>query len=191
MVERLVVFDFDGTLFNTPLPEEGKMIWEKIKGVPYPHKGWWSKPESLDLSVFDIKPIKSVYNQYLKEKSKPNTYIIILTSRLEKLRPYVENILHKYNIEVDELIMKYDEKDKGERILVLLEKMKDVKEIDVYDDRIEEINVYINLRNKLSNNILLNIYHVNGNSLKLVEFVDYMYYSIINEQYKLFKNNII
>ena len=67
-MKRLIIFDLDGTLMNTPSPEEGKPLWEKHYGEKYPHIGWWGRKESLDTNVFNIKPIPSVLSQLLKEK---------------------------------------------------------------------------------------------------------------------------
>ena len=56
---KLISFDFDDTLCHTPLPEDGKQIWFEKTGTEWPYNGWWSKPESLDLEVFDI-PVNNI-----------------------------------------------------------------------------------------------------------------------------------
>jgi hypothetical protein len=116
-MKRLTVFDFDATLINTFSPEEGKPMWEKFYGKPYPHKGWWGRKESLDTNVFDIKPFPNILSILRKDMADPDTTTIILTSRLEKLRPELENILKLNNINVDELITKKGREDKGDIIL--------------------------------------------------------------------------
>ena len=35
-MKRLCVFDFDGTLFDSPMPEIGIPMWEKYYNKPYP-----------------------------------------------------------------------------------------------------------------------------------------------------------
>ena len=52
--KKLISFDFDDTLVKTPLPEEGKIVWKEKTGTDWPHRGWWSKPESLDMEIFDM-----------------------------------------------------------------------------------------------------------------------------------------
>ena len=43
----LHVFDFDSTLVETQLPERGAQEWLRATGTPWPHNGWWGRPESL------------------------------------------------------------------------------------------------------------------------------------------------
>ncbi len=43
----LFVFDFDGTLFLTLGPGEGKRQYEKLTGTPWTRSGWLQHPESL------------------------------------------------------------------------------------------------------------------------------------------------
>ncbi len=169
MIKRLNAFDFDGTLINSPEPEDGKKIWLDVKGEQYPHLGWWGRPESLDLDVFDIKPFSSVLNQLKKEIVLPNTYVIILTSRMEKLRPYVQAVLDKNNIVVDKLDMKRAEGDKGVKILRYIEQFPELKVINVYDDRESDIQAYENIRTQIPKGIEFNIYHANQGKFALTE----------------------
>ena len=39
---ELLVYDFDGTLANTPTPREGKIMYENKIGQAWPHVGWLS-----------------------------------------------------------------------------------------------------------------------------------------------------
>ncbi len=183
MVKRLVAFDMDGTLMNTPEPEMGKPMWSKHYGTQYPYPGWWGRPESLDLSVFDIKPFPSMMKQLEKEISTPDSYVIILTSRMEKLRPQVQAILDKNNIRVDKLDMKKSEKTKGEKILDYLKMFPDLKEINVYDDREVDIVSYKGIRNILPNDITFNIYVAMDGNLTLVESHDKLL-DIIDDELK-------
>ena len=169
MIKRLAAFDFDGTLMNSPEKEEGKLLWAEKTGEPYPYQGWWGRPESLDLNVFDIKPFSTVFHQLQKEQSTPDTYVIVLTSRQEKLRPQVQAVLDKNNIHVDKLDMKYDWKDKGRKILDYIQSFPDLEEISVYDDMEEHIVAYEAIKAQLPENIILNIYRANKGNIALTE----------------------
>jgi hypothetical protein len=103
-MNRLTVFDFDGTLIDTHTPELGKPIWEKHTGLDWPHVGWWSKPESIDTKVFDIKPIKWVLDKYTEEISDEYNYVFLATGRMRKLQNEVQNILDIHNIKFQEVI---------------------------------------------------------------------------------------
>lgn len=105
MIKRIVSYDFDGTLCFTPEPLEGEKIWEKETGTVWPYRGWWSKKESLDMNIFDIPVNQFVYRKYLedvvrKEESK-DTFILLATGRIEKLRKEVELVLNHHNLSFD------------------------------------------------------------------------------------------
>lgn len=181
MIKRLIAFDLDSTLMNTPSPEEGKIKWEEHYNKPYPYMGWWGRPESLDLNVFDIVPFQSVRHQLDKEIATENTFVIILTSRMEKLRPQVQAVLDKNDITVDKLDMKRAEGDKGKKILRYIQEFPELIEISVFDDRDTDIQSYENIRNQIPEGITFNIYLANSGNFSLVEskIVD-----IINEEIK-------
>lgn len=172
MIKKLIAFDFDATLINSPMPDTGKEIWKEKTGVDYPHKGWWGRVESLNTDVFDIKAFPNVLNILNKDVRNPETYVIILTSRIEKLRPEVQNILDINNIHVDKLDMKRDERTKGQKILDYIKKFPDLIEINVYEDKEDQINSYKEIKNQIPENIKFNIYIANQGILT----------SIINEE---------
>ena len=104
--KKLICFDFDATLFHTALEDEGRVIWKEKTGYDYPHKGWWSKPETLDTAIFDTPLNKVVYEEYLKAVSDEDNFVILATGRIEKLRPQVEAILNKNNLSFDGVFCK-------------------------------------------------------------------------------------
>lgn len=136
-------FDFDGTLIDSPMPDEGKIIWKDKKGFDYPYLGWWGRPESLDLSVFDIKANDKVKYELLKSfENNDRTYI--LTSRLKKLKESVFNVLKHNDIDITKFtgFSFFTDQDKGQRILNIIEDEKnEIKEIHVYEDRDKEFVV--------------------------------------------------
>ena len=108
-ITKIAIFDFDGTLVDSPNPDTGKKEWEEKTGKDYPHRGWWSKRESLDTNVFDINTIKDTVMEYLAEYEDPNTLVIMLTGRLPNQADQVEEILNSKGIVFDE----YHYKDNG------------------------------------------------------------------------------
>lgn len=167
MITKLAIFDFDGTISNSPKPEEGIGRWEKLKGVKFTHDDWWGSSESLDTNVFDFIFYRNVVNILNKEKSNPNTLVIILSSRVEKLRPYIKKILKQNSLSVKSLELKSDERTKGDKILELIDKFPALKQIDVYDDRDKEIKSYLSIKDKIPENIKFNIYVVNNGNINL------------------------
>jgi hypothetical protein len=134
---KLVCFDLDDTLCHTIKPEEGKPIWKEKTGEDWPHRGWWSKPESLDLDIFDIKVNPYVYEEYLKAVSDPNNYVICATGRVEKLRPEVEKLLSEKNLAFDAIYLNTggDTFNFKCRLFERLIRKLGVSEFTMYDDR--------------------------------------------------------
>ena len=188
-IKRLSVFDLDATILDTPTPEEGKKIWEKYYKKPFSYKGWWSKPESLDTEVFDIKPFPAVLAQLNKEKATPDTAVIILTSRVERLRPQVENVLKLNNISVDDVLLKNSNEDKGDIILKISVYNPDLREIVVYDDFMEKneakIQEYIKITDELSPEIQYTLYYVDNGRITLLESTNIILKMISDEIRKL------
>ncbi len=174
-MKKLAIYDFDGTLMDTPSPEGGKEQWSQAKGTPYPHVGWWGRAESLDNEIFDIRPFPNIHMQLKKDVVNPNTHVIILTSRREKLRPQVEKILDDNGIIVDDVILKRGNETKGEVILSYLKKMPDLEKIDVYDDfaggEERKIREFTDIKDQIPDNVEYNIYAVEerGDRFELME----------------------
>ena len=102
MSKNISVFDFDGTLFYTPTPDEGKKVFKSKFGFEWPYRGWWSKKETLDEETFHIPMNQWVYREYLKAMSNDH-FVILATGRMESLRKEVQSILSNNNLEFDEV----------------------------------------------------------------------------------------
>lgn len=168
MITRLCVYDFDSTMIDTPLPDVGKEIWKQKTGNEYPHVGWWGRKESLDMDIFEIKPFSPVLNQFNDDNNRNDTYTVVLTSRLEKLRPQIQSILEKYKIFPNQVLLKEDGKEKNERVEKLLEELPTVTEVNIYDDREKEFRVFSKLKND-NPDLNINIYKVSNGNISLLE----------------------
>lgn len=134
-LEVVTFFDFDGCLFSTPLPDTGKEYWAKATGTKYPHKGWWSKKESLDLNVFNIQPKGQVESIYRKVMTNPQDHAVLLTNRQYFLADHIEKVLDKHNMKFEIYSYKKDADEKGDRILKMMtEHYPSVKNIVFLDD---------------------------------------------------------
>lgn len=98
MFTKLVCFDFDGTLFYTPEPDNGRDIWEKETGTIFPGSGWWANPESLNTNIFYIPINEWVYSYYKKYIEDNSCYVFLASGRLKKLENKVLEILELNNI---------------------------------------------------------------------------------------------
>ena len=150
-VTRLEVFDFDGTLIDTPLPENGKPIWEKAYGKPWPHEGWWSRVESLDQDVFEMRALPQVQAAYKKAASRPDTRTIMLTGRrgdkpgknkFAALMAAVKSILDNKGMTFDSYHYNYKGETSAYKVSELnkiLAANPNIVDVTMYDDRHQSI----------------------------------------------------
>jgi FMN phosphatase YigB (HAD superfamily) len=144
-ITKISIFDFDGTLIDTPEPETGKTIYKEKTGNDWPFKGWWGRNEGLDMDVFDIKPIQKVVSDYNEEKVRPNTKVIMMTGRIPKNSEYVEKILNTYNLKFDEYIYKKASetlKFKIGKLDEMLETYPNLRELEMWEDRPEHTKAF-------------------------------------------------
>lgn len=149
-------FDMDGTLLFSPLPDPGKDIYAQKKGKPFPHIGWWSKPESLDQEIFDIptKPeIDAIYREVHKDENK---HAILLTNRIFRLENEAKKVLHSHGMYFEHYSFKNNNHEKGQRILAIMTKYyPDVKNIVFYDDDQKHLDNAIEVLGHLDFNLKL------------------------------------
>lgn len=145
-MKTLYSFDFDDTLFHTPVPETGKEIWENKTGSKYPHIGWWSKIETLDIDIFDIPKNEWVHEHY--RNLNESDYVIMATGRLNRvvgMRDSVNRILEKHDLKFDEIHLNYG-KDTYLYKIELFERLIKETECDkfvMFDDRQEHLEKFI------------------------------------------------
>jgi len=143
-IKKIRIFDFDGTVMDTPLPDTGRILFERKIHKQWPHKGWWSKPESLDAFIFDIKPISHVFDVLIAERS-PDTLYVLMTGRITKLENQVKQLLSSHNLQFD----RYFFNTKGDvgkcklsQIKELISEFSEVTEIEMWEDRPVHIELF-------------------------------------------------
>lgn len=149
MKTKLYIFDFDGTIMNTPLPDTGKLEYERITGEKYPHQGWWGRLESLHHG-FDIQPFPTVVEEYNRVKSDPDGLVVLMTNRMYKHIPRVKEILNQHNLSFDVYSFKLDGTLKPGRIRKLLEEYTDVSYIEVWDDMEDQIGLLNQMKDEMT-----------------------------------------
>lgn len=149
-IDTLYFFDFDGTLADSPTPEEGKIKYQEITGTPYPHQGWWGRNESLD--TFDVKVHDKIIDFYKKAKSNPNAKVFLLTNRVPKVKESVMNILRKNNLSFDSYSFKSGGESKIDRINNFLKQFPQTKEIFIFDDQDDQLIPFKMFKNDMESN---------------------------------------
>jgi hypothetical protein len=141
-VVELNVFDFDGTTMDTLYPEIAKPIYKEKTGNDWPFKGWWGRRESLDMDIFDFKPLPAVKADYDKVASKAGAMNVSLTGRRPKLKNEVKAILDANGYKFHRYMYNYGSdtlSNKIEQIGNLLEEFPNIKHISMWDDRVEHV----------------------------------------------------
>jgi len=100
---RLVIYDFDGTIFRSPDREEGSMAFYEATGNRWPHQGWWGRIETLTPPVIpDPIPeemwIQETLDFHQKDIEDENSFVVLMTGRPYKVRRRVREILDSKNI---------------------------------------------------------------------------------------------
>jgi len=146
-IKKVAIIDMDGTLVDTIGSDEGRKIWKEKTGDDFPHKGWWSKRETLDIDIFDNNLYQDILDEYHKVKSEDNTFVILCTGRIIPLIKQVKAILTKHELEFDDVILNGDKRfsvkgganDTLAYKVRVLDSMKDrfpnLEEIVFWDDR--------------------------------------------------------
>lgn len=140
-ITKISIFDFDKTLVNSPELEEIKKVYKEKTGKEWPYDGCWSKPESLDMEMFDIPLIKDTAIDYANELLNDTTLMVLVTGRLRRLENEVKKVLKSHNLVFDEYHF-----NNGGRTLEaklntftkLIEKYPQV-EVEIWEDRLEHI----------------------------------------------------
>lgn len=162
MTKRIVIMDFDGTLIDTETPEKGKDVWLSNTGEVWPHKGWWGRPESLNMDVFDCKPISKVREVYHQEKDNDTTLMVMMTGRIKKLQKEVKKILDTNNLHFNT----YYYNDFGttiefkiNKLNYLLKQHPGLESMSIWEDRVEHAEIFKNWGSK-QKDILVDVHIV-------------------------------
>ena len=101
---KIHVFDFDGTLVNTPGREEAERLYLAVTGVPWPHIGFYGRPESLVPPVFPEVPDESFAVQEVAKICRAGEcdLSILMTGRPYKLRKRVLAICEALDLKFHE-----------------------------------------------------------------------------------------
>ena len=144
-IKTLISWDLDGTMFNTPTYNTGVPIWEKATGLSWEAKGWWSKPESLNLNIFYIPLNQWVYNEYIKYKDDEECYNFLATGRLIRLEKEVKKLLEFHNLDIDLFCNNAGEtfRFKCKLYEKMIREHPNASKLILYDDRHEHLHKFV------------------------------------------------
>lgn len=135
-VTELYVFDFDGTLFDTP---DSKQQYEEITGRKWPFGGFFGEPESL-LPPLKIKPGPALAD-YHRHFGRGGSMMAVLTARNQKTEAAVRRVLTDHQVFPDLLLVKPlslrqdNPVFKVNQLSQLLKRLPHVRVVKFWDDR--------------------------------------------------------
>jgi len=162
---KLSVFDFDGTLIDTPIGSpENKQKWAEYYGKPWPYLGWWGRDESLDTNVWQMSVVKEVFDDYQKEVKDPETLMVLLTGRIKKQENIVRSIVNERGYYFDYYLFNTGGRtlsNKINHLNNLLSKYPDIREVELWDDRIEHADSFKKWGETLKENKRIDKFYLN------------------------------
>ena len=143
-VEELQVYDFDGTLVNTPTPETGMKMYEEATGERWPHVGWWGRKESLEPPM--VHTAGPAMEEFHALMSVSQASRVMMTGRRSHLAPYVEDILREFNVVCDEYIFNGTRQDTLTYKLYELRRLvathPELKRVKIWEDRVKHAKAF-------------------------------------------------
>jgi hypothetical protein len=100
--DELHVFDFDGTLIDTPTPEVGMQQYLEATGEDWPFQGWWGRAESLEAPLTMAEG--PAFEEYKVSAQNSRVVTIMMTGRRSKLKDSVESVMRDFEIQCHEHI---------------------------------------------------------------------------------------
>ena len=162
---KLCVFDFDGTLVDTPVGSpKNKQKWEDYYGKKWPYLGWWGRDESLDTKVWEMSAVPEVFDAYQKVSKDPNNVIVLLTGRLQKQEPLIKKIVNSLGYNFDHYLFNRGGNTLANKIIHLmglLEKYYTVREIEMWDDRPEHFEEFETFGQRMKDMGRINSFYLN------------------------------
>jgi hypothetical protein len=142
-IKRLVVFDFDETLFRMPGYTDRFSVERLYPELEFKDPySFYDHPKSMCPEIHNIQLIGPVYDDWKKATVDPSTRVILITHRTEELRPCAELLLEKHGIVFD---TSYFLGRLCEKISILkkeIDLLPNVKEISIYEDSLEQLRKY-------------------------------------------------
>lgn len=148
---RTVIYDFDGTLFNSPTREQAKTCLNK----DFAFEGWWGRPESLLPPVVPQNPTSEWYiqhtiEQYRKDAQNQNTKLVLMTGRPIKIRTRVQEICDFYELKFHEYYFRGQKNQKGNdtfeikcNFITQSIMHEELKVLEIHEDREEHVQGFI------------------------------------------------
>lgn len=164
---RAVIYDFDGTLFNSPTREQGELSYFETTGKNFPFPGWWGRLESLIPPVIPEKPgeewlIQRTISAYRNDCLDNNTRCVLMTGRPYKNRKRIIEICDHHNLKFQSYYFRGQPGQIGRDTLqiksnIILNEIlhNDLEILEIWEDRPEHISGFFDFSKRIIKNTSL------------------------------------
>lgn len=147
-IKVLQVFDLDETFFRMPGYTSKKSVESEDLKFSHPYD-FYDHPASLCEEAHNIQLIGPVYAAWKKGHLDPEQATVLITHRVEELREEVSKILARREIEFDSSFFLGRKTSKADTLLALINSYPHLDEIYIYEDSIQQLDIYQKLEKKL------------------------------------------
>jgi len=154
---RVVIYDFDGTIFNSPDRETGELALFEATGQTFTFPGWWGRLESLMPPVVPEKPgdewlIPATVAAYREDAKDEHSELILMTGRPFKNRKRVLEICNHFDLLFHEHYFRGQPGQRGRDTLeIKMNFIQDdlihpgLKTLEIWEDRPEHVSAFLDL----------------------------------------------
>lgn len=160
-IKTINIFDFDETFVRAP-SYTGKHTAEKstpglIFNSPYEY---YDHPTSLNEDLHNIQIIEPVYLEWKKSKKDEFALTVLITHRINDLKNEVIQILNKREVIFDKHYFLGRVRKKTEVLKKLLEDNPEVKIVRVFEDSVQQLEIYQKFFKEEKSKVKLQMYIV-------------------------------
>lgn len=154
---RAVIYDFDGTIFNSPDREAGELAYFEATSQTFPFSGWWGRMESLMPPVVPEKPgpewlIEATVAAYRQDAKDEDAELFLMTGRPYKNRRRVIEILDHFDMKFHAYRFRGEPGSHGSNTLEIKARMiqtdiihDGLAVLEIWEDRPEHTSEFFNL----------------------------------------------
>ena len=181
---KLVIYDFDGTIFKSPDRLQGKKIYKKATGENLKFSGWWQELESLMPPIVLLFPnqtyfVNKVVQNYRNQDK--NSKIVLMTGRPVSLKDRILQICDSQNIIFDEHYFAGQPGQIGNNTLEIKKNFiknllnANLSSVEIYEDRTNHVIEFCNFAKKCLQE------HKNLQKICVYSVVEDQYYKYFQE----------
>jgi hypothetical protein len=172
IIHKLAVFDFDSTLFKSPLPN--RKLWTKpLAGKIISDCQWFLEKRTLQFPYIPLIPGEEWWNMELVEEAKrllecKDTLTILMTGRRKSMfDERICELCKQRNIPFNLILLKeqhqvpYPTMEFKQHVLeIILNEFKNISQIKLYDDRPQHVKLFRQLLEKWEQSNRINQFDV-------------------------------